>query len=251
MERMDESLGERINEKVERMHRRRMHNPMKTLVFGLLVVLFGLALLLNNTGLLNETARHVIFSWQMLIIAIGVLNLFDRSRFFGSLLILIGLFFMLTDLFILPLSLHHIFWPAVIILIGLFLIFGRGRHMRDKYKESTGTNEDIMDYVAIFGGGQRTVTTQNFSGGRALAIFGGGEINLVNCKLAEGNHVLDLTCVFGGITLIVPPDWHIISEVVHILGGSDDKRPPIQVDPGKTLTIKGFVMFGGTEIKSY
>jgi predicted membrane protein len=252
MERIDDQMENLNQENIGRPRWRRQQNPRKALAFGLVVVLFGLALLLRNMNLLDDTTRHIIFSWQMLLIAIGVINLFDHSRFFGIILILVGVFFLSTDLFIIPLSLHHIFWPTILIIIGLYLIFGKSHRFREKFRiHSENNSEDVMDYIAVFGGGERTVTSQNFSGGRATAIFGGGEINLLNAKLAEGTQILEITCLFGGIKLIVPSEWNIKTEVIHILGGSDDKRPRMQVDPNKTLIIKGIVMFGGSEIKSY
>ena len=69
----------------------------------------------------------------------------------------------------------------------------------------------------------------------------------------EGTHVLDVTCIFGGVEIIVPGDWNIKVEVAAVLGGFEDNRkaPGKPVDPDKTLIIKGVTVFGGGEIKSY
>ena len=57
--------------------------------------------------------------------------------------------------------------------------------------------------------------------------------------------------IFGGAKFLVPANWVVKSEAVAILGGVDDKRNVAQPEPGKQLVLKGFVMFGGIEIKSY
>jgi len=56
--------------------------------------------------------------------------------------------------------------------------------------------------------------------------------------------------VFGGASLIIPPDWNVKSDVLNLFGGFSDKRRTSQVNNNKTLTIKGVVIFGGGELKS-
>ena len=60
--------------------------------------------------------------------------------------------------------------------------------------------------------------------------------------------------MFGGWTLVVPPNWQVKNEVVAIFGGINDKRvisTDVLKDNSRQLIIKGFVMFGGGDIKSY
>ncbi len=227
-------------------------NPAKGMVFGVLVVAFGLILLLSNFGLINQSVKNMIFSWEMLLIVIGAMNLFDRARWFGLTLISLGGIFMILHAFSINVSFSHVFWPTLIILFGFLLIFGRHRQMNGRVINIGSDAEDVIDVVAIFGGGKRMVTSMNFMGGKVTTIFGGSEINLMNAKLAEGNNVLEIICLFGGTELIVPADWNIKMEVVHILGGSDDKgiRSAV-IDSSRTLIIKGIVMFGGSEIKRF
>lgn len=224
----------------------------KSFAFGILVLLFGLALLLRNMGILEGEIREMVFSWEMLIIVIGVVNLFDRNRWFGLTMIGIGTVFMIGNFFDLPITLRTIFWPTLIILLGFGLIFGRTRKFRDKIINVSSTKEDQIDLVSVFGGGERTITSHNFMGGRITAVFGGAEVNMLNAKLAEGVNVLDVTCLFGGVEIIVPSDWNIRMEMMHVLGGTSDKNAKVIItDKNKTLVIKGLVMFGGTEIKRF
>ena len=69
----------------------------------------------------------------------------------------------------------------------------------------------------------------------------------------QGEVVIDVTMMFGGTTLVIPADWKVRSEVVCIFGGIDEKRsmihPSMQMD--KVLILKGTVIFGGIDIKSY
>ena len=86
-----------------------------------------------------------------------------------------------------------------------------------------------------------------------MSLFGGSEINLSNCKFADGDNILEVTFIFGGSTLIVPSDWKVETDVLAIFGGFGDKRrkdPNMVYDSSRTLIVKGFVLFGGGEIKN-
>ena len=60
--------------------------------------------------------------------------------------------------------------------------------------------------------------------------------------------------MFGGVILIVPAHCQVKSELNVIMGGVEDKRnmQQNQVFPSdKILVLKGDVVMGGVEIKSY
>lgn len=130
----------------------------------------------------------------------------------------------------------------------------------DTSKANTGTNtnwddvskEDYIDSVAVFGSIRKVVVSKNFKGGEATSFFGGTELYL-NQSDINGTVVLELTQVFGGAKLIVPPTWNIKSEVTAVFGGVDDKRmvQSNMVDPNKVLILKGTSVFGGLEIHNY
>ncbi len=113
---------------------------------------------------------------------------------------------------------------------------------------------DKLDDVSIFGGGQKFIISNNFQGGNVTAIFGGSELDLTRSKLAPGEHVLEVVAIFGGTTLIVPKEWNVVIDVLPLFGGFSHKglrSPNIVTNPESTLVIKGVVIFGGGEIKTY
>lgn len=79
--------------------------------------------------------------------------------------------------------------------------------------------------------------------------MGGNEIDFRECELAAGTSVVDITCIMGGVEILVPENWRLIVEVSPIFGGIDDKRSSI-VEPNedKVLVINGYCLFGGVEI---
>jgi predicted membrane protein len=222
-------------------------------ILGLVLIIVGSALILKNIGIFPRHIEHIIFSWQMLLIAIGLVITLgsDGEKTSGLVAMAVGAFFLVPKIFKYTFDIN-IFWPAVFIVVGLIFIFSR-RSIIKKYSES-GIGDDFIDLVHIFSGSQKQIISDNFKGGKITAIFGGSEIDLTQAKLVQGVSDLEITCVFGGVTLIVPGDWNVRVEVTPVLGGFDERQLASNtkfVDMSKTLIIKGTVVFGGGEIKRY
>ncbi len=228
---------------------------------GLIIVTIGLLLLARQ---MDIGIPHWVVSWEMILIVVG-LYIGIRHSFRGPawiVLILIGSLFLLED-FNPEIDIKEYIWPIVIIAIGLVIIFRPKRSRTDnswkQWDTPNAVNEsqsqdDTIDSVVIFGGVKKNVISKNFRGGELTTIFGGTELNLTQADV-NGKIVLDITQIFGGAKLIVPPHWKLqTDDLVSIFGGLDDKRPIMpdaHADPGKVLVIKGTCIFGGIDIKSY
>lgn len=234
-------------------------NPNKKLAFGLVVIIAGLMLLAFNFDIVPIDFKHIIFSWQMLLIAIGVVSISNNeSRTPGIILILVGSFFLLPELFDFHIPFIKLFWPVLLIVIGVMIILKRGFHHRGhrhcKFPENISNLEDgYVNETNVFSGSKRKITHQDFKGGKISNVFGGTEIDLTQATLAEGRVELNVECIFGGVTLIVPSDWKVVLNVSSIMGGFADKRNMVRepADPSRMLVIKGSAIFGGGEIRSY
>jgi predicted membrane protein len=171
----------------------------------------------------------------------------------GFVLMGVGGLFLLPIIFDWGFHWKGIFWPVILIVVGIFIIRKRSECMPNS-KERSGNESSYIDELNVFGGGEKVINTNNFKGGKVTCVFGGTELNLTNANLAEGTNVIDVFTMFGGCVLIVPSDWEVKVEVSAILGGVADKRIPTTnyiVEPKKELIIKGIVALGGCEIKSY
>jgi len=230
------------------------NNQNRTLGIGILIILAGLAILFHRLDVFSPKLDDIIISWQMLLIVIGVWNLFfTQSRVAGFILIAIGGFFLIPHLFILPYDFRRNFWPLLLIVVGIFILLRAfpGRK-REPIKPMEGDPQEYIDETNIFSGSDKKISTQNFRGGKITSLFGGSDIDLTTSQLAEGTNVLEIFYMFGGSTITVPGDWVVVNKVTSILGGFADKRsitPPTPTGSQKTLIIQGFVMFGGGEIK--
>jgi predicted membrane protein len=191
----------------------------------------------------------------MILIVFGVYNLFfTQSRVFGYILIAVGGFFMIPEIFTVSYDFKRNFWPIILILVGLFIIFRHGFSKREPINMNVDEMDtQFIDEFNVFSGSEKKISMKNFKGGKITSIFGGSEIDLLDTELSLETNVIDIFYLFGGSSIKVPNDWIVINKVTAILGGFADKRhvsTPTIPDPKKTLVLRGFVMFGGGEVVS-
>jgi predicted membrane protein len=243
---------------------------------GLFILLVGVAALLKAS---ITSLPDWLFSWPMFLIALGVFSGFKHG-FRGSawaIMMLIGGFFLCAEI-VPDLNIRRYIWPLALIMIGVFLILRpRRRHnwqwpddQKKKQTDSSGGiaaetavaeecynsqkeyQEDFVDSTSIFGGAKKIIISKNFKGGDLVNIFGGTELDLSRADF-NGTAVIELTTVFGGTKLILPSNWTVKSEAVTIFGGLEDKRnmQTLTDNPEKLLLLRGTIIFGGIEIKSF
>lgn len=223
-------------------------------VIGVVLVLAGLFLVIRNTGIFPDFIDHIIFSWPMLLVAIGlVMTLGASEKTAGVIVMAVGGFFMIPLLFRETFHMYNMFWPSIFIIIGIIFILTKRKGWNAVTSKGM-IGDDYIDYVNVFSGGERQIVSESFKGGKVTAVFGGIELDLTKAKLAPGRNELEIACVFGGATIIVPDNWFVTIEVTPVLGGFSDSRklsPGRTIDSTSQLVIKGAVVFGGGEVKSY
>ncbi len=90
---------------------------------GWFFILLGISLLVATNDLFNLGNVKDYFTWQSVMIFIGVLLILNLRFTGGLLLIAGGTWFMLKDIYVsVPRIIEVAYWPAVIILIGLEFI---------------------------------------------------------------------------------------------------------------------------------
>lgn len=229
-------------------------------VGGFILIIIGTVLLLQR---LDLNIPSYWLSWQMILIAIGiVLGVRHRFRIGGWMVMVgVGVVFLLGEVQKWPYDTAQFIWPVVMIGIGLMVIFKRNFSTREwaEKKKQFGANvtsvsgDDVLDVTAIFGSVDRVITSKAFRGGDVTAIMGGSVLNFIKADI-EGTATLDVTAIMGGCEIIVPANWNVKVDINSIMGGVDDKRfldlmPP--AGEGKLLILKGTCIMGGIEIKSY
>ena len=144
---------------------------------------------------------------------------------------------------VIDVSIWKLFWPVVLIAVGLMMVFSIGSANRKRAEESS---TDDNEKVAIFYGEQSRVRG-DYTGGSATAIFGGVDLDLRQANIKDGA-IIDVFTFCGGININLPDDVIVKNEVRGVLGGSDDKTMS-KPSAKKTIYLKGECVLGGLEIK--
>ena len=249
-----------------------LFNGSPRLVLGLGLVVFGGLLLLGRLDIIDTDA--VLRLWPLILVALGLQQFFNPrtgaagERIFpvnGVIWMAIGGILLLNSVGILRASLWELFWPAILIAIGVRLMT-RGPRVRVRHRVSfdsaapgatpgasgpafasspgwqpTGASDasagatidaDTADSGAIFAvlsAVKRVSAAVPFHGTEVTAFMGGAHIDLRRAIIpAGGEAVLDMFVVIGGCELVIPPHWIVSAPLVAVMGGVDDKRivPP-------------------------
>ncbi|MGE0392172.1 MAG: DUF5668 domain-containing protein [Vicinamibacterales bacterium] len=211
------------------------------------------------------------------------------ERAIGGLLLLIGVPMAANRFFGWDLHVGTLIWPAMLVFFGLRMLLKPphdGRRFRvdiqarvnDGLKASGLRGEDsgtgaptpaaadatgpaasanadadpasqIREF-AFLGGIERNNTSQAFRGGEVTAALGGVELDLRDCRMAPEGARLDVLAFMGGVSLRIPKDWCVVSDVSVMLGGLDNRTSAPVDGAAPKLHITGQAIMGGIEIKN-
>lgn len=217
--------------------------------FGIVIAALGGVLLLRNLEIIKFDSWNVFWGtvWAAGLVLAGLVTIVSSrkllTRAWGLLLMAAGVSIGLNAYGVIDVSIWKLFWPVVLIAVGLMMVFSIGSANRKRAEEpSTDDNEK----VAIFYGEQSRVRG-DYTGGSATAIFGGVDLDLRQANIKDGA-IIDVFTFCGGININLPDDVIVKNEVRGVLGGSDDKTMS-KPSAKKTIYLKGECVLGGLEIK--
>jgi hypothetical protein len=236
------------------------------IIGGIAIVIAGSLFLARELG---AEIPHFLFTWKMLLIAVGVIGLIKhRFRRWGFIVpILIGAGFLAADMYP-EMAIKNFIVPIAVILLGLVVIFkprrnyancGRGWHRHHRFNrrwahaEDTISNEDAVNCSVYMGAVKKNIISKEFKGGFIYVKMGGAEINLSQADFT-GTVTIDIDQYMSGVELIVPASWKVKPEIAITMGNIDDKRRIIQntgSEPEKILILKGNLFMSTIELNSY
>jgi hypothetical protein len=219
------------------------------LVFGFLLVGFGLLWTLENLGV--PGISELLHWWPALLVIYGLVRFtgIDGTRrvVSGVLFMLVGGWMLAREFGLVHISIFRL-WPLWMVFVGATLVW---RSMR-----GPGPDEEAVDRTAyprpfaFMGGNARKVDSQQFVGLEATAVMGGVVADLTGTRPRGHEVVAEVFAWWGGIELIVPEDWRVVTEVMPIMGGVEDATRFAGGEPAATLIVRGLVVMGGVEVKN-
>lgn len=212
-------------------------------IIGLLIVVVGLSFLLTNLNVLPFSVAIQDW-WPMFIVAAGaVMLLSDIRNYLWALLVMtLGVVLQLKGLDVIEANPWQLFWPAVIIVVGLSVMTSRGAA---KQRIAASDREDV---TAILSGNELRVQSDDYKSSRVVAVCGGVVLDLRDAVIKK-EATVDLFTFWGGIEIHVPKGVVVKNETSAILGGVEDKSSSGSKKDAPVLHIIGDVVMGGVEIK--
>lgn len=218
------------------------------LMFGLLIILIGIVFTLDNLNIADS--QKYLQYWPVGLIALGAAKLWQVRQGHGS--PVGGLFFVIAGSWLLLDTLDVIegsafdFWPVLLIIAGSLIVW---QGLRGRQRALSGAGDDTINAVAILAGVNRGSNSSSFRGGELTAFMGGCEIDLRHAAI-NGEAIIDVFAMWGGIEIRVPENWSVAGRVTPILGGFEDKTRAPQGETTHRLIVRGVVLMGGVEVKN-
>ena len=227
-----------------------MKNRIGSIVVGIALVALGVVFAGNVLGIWQIS---VFFRgwWTLFIIVPCVVSMFTDGPGVANILgTLVGTALLLARQDVITFEIiFKLIFPVVLIVVGLFIVFGS--HFTKKIKEVRKANPgDGKSYTAVFGSQKAFYPAEPFDGAECTAVFGGVELDL-RAAVIEKDVVIDVSAIFGGITIYVPTTVNVVTHNTPIFGGMSCKRMMMGELPegAATVYVNGVCAFGGVEIK--
>jgi len=218
--------------------------PSSQVLVGVLVVLVGVALLAETTGLYDTgpLLRYVPSLFVLVAAYAMVVSRFENL--FGPLaVVVVAGALQLVVLDVVEGATVWQFWPVLVVLFGLSVLLGRVR------SRAVDVEGSYLDALAVFGGVERRATSQAFRGATLTALFGGTELDLRDAAVVDPPARVSVTALFGGVEVIVPREWNVQLDVLPVLGGAEDERPRREREHDSVdLVVTGVAAFGGVSV---
>ncbi len=191
-----------------------MRKNLSLLFLGAVLVIFGVVWGGSRVGLLPF---DVFFDgwWSLILIVIAVYGMLSHGvKVFDVILLILGVVFLLTGLDVIDMKRFKVlFWPAVLVLIGLMTIFGVFRRGPVSGIESAAD----AGVRAFFSSSRRKSEGRVYGGGRVESLFGAAELDLRDAVI-EGDIVVDVRAAFGSARVLFPPHVRVETEKNAFLG---------------------------------
>lgn len=246
MDNIETDIKDDINKRIRR-------NPGGRVWIPIGLVCVGVLLLARQLGL---AMPDWMFSWQILLIAIGIFSgLAHAFRGPGWLImILIGTFFLMDQL-IPGLDIHRFIWPAVIIVIGLIMLIRPKKphwmeqEWRDKWsqrdRERWQRKRQRRGYpgMGVFPG-----DPSNIDSGRSAGSTGESSTSGLghSSKSFSSEDYIDATTILGGIHKNILSKNFKGGDITIFMGGAEINLS--QADIQGTAALDITQIMGGTKI---
>ena len=125
----------------------------KNTILGILALVVGALLLMDNLQVIEFPVSSYIFSWKTLFIALGIYLLVVKQKLTGGIILIsLGITFWLPVIFSYQFSLNQIFLPAMLITAGSLVILNNyltKKSIADDPSGNSSSNGNIIEVDSV------------------------------------------------------------------------------------------------------
>lgn len=231
-----------------------------SVIAAAVLICLGVLFLGRNLSFISSEWFHFLISWPSWFIFFGVIKLVKRKYFAALVLILVGLFYLLPEVWNISFEEYSRYWPVFLIIGGIGMLFdifkpekkyGRYGENNRLLSGNIDSNDGFVSSYVNFKGARCIFQEPVFKGARLDVSFGSILLDLRKARLEAPLTYIDISSSFSGVELYIPSSWKVIIETNSSFGAVEDKRyASYEIDYEHKLIIRGSISFGGIEIKS-
>ncbi|MGI5202737.1 DUF1707 SHOCT-like domain-containing protein [Spirillospora sp. CA-108201] len=103
--------------------------------------------------------------------------------------------------------------------------------------------------VAVFSGTERKGRWLVEPTTTVICVFGGAELDFRQAVLSQGEVTLSVTCLFGGVNIVVPPGVRVVGSNFAVFGGTDLPEDDTGDPDAPVIRLTGVLLFGGISVE--
>lgn len=221
-----------------------MRRKLSLLFLGIMLILFGVLWGGDSVGIWHF---DVFFEgwWSLIFIIMPIYGMMRHGiKWFDIAVLAFGLIALLSNIgFIDWQRVRLLFFPALVIFIGIMLIAGIFRRKTDAAAGYYGASK----IHAVFTTNRCRPDGQVYDGGRVDAEFGTVEMDLRGAVI-EQDIVMNVSAVFGGVKIWFPPNVRVIVDNSSVFGGVKNQVRENNALNVPVVRIRCCAIFGGIEL---
>lgn len=225
------------------------------LFWGLFLIASAVLILVAKLGAFPDMSIIKIF-WT-LVFSVALINSIVDLAFPGIFfsLAFLGIIYD-KELGITAITPWTILFVALLLSIGMSLIFSPKKPKKSKHREIEGGDFVVFDeedgsqfdFSSSFVGSIKYVNSDNFESANIDAKFAGMKVYFDNAIIQNGHATVNLNVSFAGVELYVPKNWRVDNQMSASFGGVEEKNRNAEGADGPILTLRGNVSLGGVTI---
>jgi hypothetical protein len=108
---------------------------------------------------------------------------------------------------------------------------------------------EVGRVVAVLGGSARRGSWEPPALLKVYALMGGVLLDFREASLFEGETVVEVVALMGGVTIVVPPEIDVQTDGTGLLGGFSSVSNLSKQADAPLLRIRGVAILGGVDVK--